>query len=160
MLVKIEVTNSETRPRPLQLGFMLSGRAKNEGPENYAWSVPSVPTELLAMHKNEGLRQTIDASLAADARCFATEDGNGYAVQGVWPAPSLWERERVPTWNVMVEAGETKTFHLLACYDAERAIAEAMWQQWHGRQDDVFAQARARLGRVVAGGFYARQPAL
>ncbi len=126
VVVKVTITNQHAKARRMSLGFMCSGRAANQGKDGYAWAVPSIPTDVFSFTKSEGLKQTVTDVGIADARCFINEYGNAHAVHACWPSPNKWDRQRIPTWERDMAAGETFTVHLLLTFHEKKEQAVAI----------------------------------
>ena len=143
-LVQVTVTNTRSERRSLSLGFLCSGRAMNTGSEGYAWSVPSIPTDVWSFTKNAGLAQTVTDAEIPDARCMSNDTQNAHTVQSVRPTPTRWSRERVPTWEIDLAPAQSFTVTLFASFDAERDTAIRITREWQGQERAVFSQARSR----------------
>ncbi len=144
VLVRVTVTNDHAETRKLSIGFLCSGRAASSGKEGYAWAVPSIPTDVFNFTKSQGLRQTVSDVGITDARCLTNEQGNAHAVHACWPAPTRWERQRIPTWETEVAPGGSFTLQLLVTFHSDRAEAQAIARRWYLQQERAFAEARAR----------------
>jgi len=144
VLVRVKITNTLDRGRKLKLGFLCSGRSVNTGNEGYAWAVPTIPTDVSSFTQTKGLGQTVTATDIPDSRCFTNDQANGHCVHSVWPAPSRWERERIPVWETEVRPGKSFVVHLLCSFHAERAQAEQIARQWYRQDEKLFVAARGR----------------
>ena len=142
--VQVTITNTKSSLRSLKVGFLCSGRAMNSGPEGYAWAVPSIPTDVFSFTKTDGLAQTVSEIGIPGAICISNEGSTAHAVHAAWPAPDRWERERIPTWDLKIAAGESVTITLLASFHAEKEEAIRIAREWMGRDGEVFALARRR----------------
>jgi hypothetical protein len=144
VLVQLKITNAAGRARKLKIGLICSGRSVNTGNEGYAWAVPTIPTDVSSFTRTRGLGQTVTATEIPDSRCFTNDQGNGHCVHAVWPAPSRWERERIPVWETEVRPGKSLVVNLLCSFHAERAQAEQIAGQWRLQDGKLFVAARAR----------------
>ena len=142
-LVTIDITNTASARRRLDLAFLLSARARNTGVEDYNWSVPSIPTDVFNFRNTRHLQQTAFDPGVPGALGLTNEDGNAHSVQGAWPAPDDWRNERTPHWNRSVGAGKTFRVSLLFSFSADRDEARAIARTWWTRDDDAFTAQRA-----------------
>ncbi len=153
VVVELTVTNHDANPRELALGLLLSGRSRNTGKEGYAWAVPTVPTDVFSFTKNEGLAQSVSRSSVGDGLSIANDVANAFTTQCVWPAADAWSQERIPQWKRTLKSGESFTVTLLCTFHTEKAQAEAIAKQWHGKADDIFTGARRRWETLWACAF-------
>lgn len=153
VLVQVKVTNAQSLVRSLKIGFVCSGRSVNTGNEGYAWAVPSIPTDVFSFTRESGLRQSVTAISLPDSRCFTNEAGNAQCVHSFWPAPSRWERERIPVWETEVESGKCFVMNLLCTFHVERATAEGIARQWYRQEERLWAAARARYEELWKAAF-------
>ncbi len=144
VVVRVTVTNTSDQSRPLALGFLCSGRSVNTGKEGYAWSVPSIPTDVFSFTKTAGLGQSVTMTDIPNARCLTNDVGNGHAVTAVAPAPALWGQERVPTWEVTLAPAKSLTVTLFSSFHEDRGTALEIAREWHGKTDAIFAASRER----------------
>ena len=142
VVVRLKVRNKAGAPRSLRLGFLLSGRAKNDGAAGYAWSVPSIPTDVWSLTVESGLTQTVEPVLDGAGVCLGNEAGNAFSVQAFQPAPDTWERERVPTWSRSVKAGESFEISFLCTYHKDKQAALGLASQWLGREQEALLATR------------------
>ena len=154
--VQVTVTNTLTHPRHLSLGFLCSGRSMNTGKQGYVWSVPCIPTDVFSFTKVEGLRQTVTEPDMPAARCLSNDAGNGHNVNVVSPAPTRWDRERIPTWETTLAPGERFTVTLLATFHADRAVALGIAKEWQQNPGTIFALSRARWEELWTAAFTPR----
>jgi hypothetical protein len=92
IVVRWKVKNKTSRPRPLNFSFLFSGRARNTGNEDYAWSVPGVPTDVFNMRVLKGLGVGMFSSKWKGALGFSSTEEDACSLQQV-----------VSTANVRVE---------------------------------------------------------
>ncbi len=119
--VRLAVTNRTDQPRVLDLGFILSGRARNTGAEGYAWSVPTIPTSVFSFTSNEGLAQTIEVTAAGDTVMFTNDAGNAFTSFQFSPKPTAWTQGQKPTWTVPVEPGKSFVLVMTAAFTTSQA---------------------------------------
>lgn len=153
VVVRLAIKNSHYQPRRLRLGFLLSGRAVNNGGAGYSWRVPSIPTDVWSLNIDKGLKQSAHAALGGAGVCLENEAGNAFSVQGCHPAPDAWERERVPTWSREMKPNETFTVTLLFTFHPQRDEAERIAAQWQGRTDEALASAKRRWEKIWQAAF-------
>lgn len=144
-IVRVRVENRHGASRRLRLGFLLSGRAMNQGASGYAWAVPAIPTDVSSFTSHVGLGQSARRALDGAGVCLANEAGNAYSVQACRPAPDRWNTERSPAWERELKAGEAFEVSLLFTFHSSREAAEAIAAQWQGREDAAFEASRRRL---------------
>jgi hypothetical protein len=143
-VVRVRVENRHGASRRLRLGFLLSGRAMNQGANGYAWAVPAIPTDVSSFTSHVGLGQSTRRALDGAGVCLANEAGNAYSVQGCRPAPDRWNTERSPAWERDLKAGEAFEVSLLFTFHSSREPAEQIAKQWYGREDAAFEASRRR----------------
>ena len=143
-VVRVRVENRHGAPRRLRLGFLLSGRAMNQGADGYSWRVPAIPTEPGSMMIQDGLKQTVQRALDGAGVLLTNEAGNAFSVQGCRPAPDRWNTERSPAWERDLKAGEVFEVSLLFTFHSDREQAGQIARQWYGREDEAFAAGRRR----------------
>jgi hypothetical protein len=153
VVVRLAIKNSHYQPRRLRLGFLLSGRAVNNGGAGYSWRVPSIPTDVWSLNIDKGLKQSAHAALGGAGVCLENEAGNAFSIQGCHPAPDAWERERVPTWSREMKPNETFTVTLLFTFHPQRDEAERIAAQWQGRTDEALASAKRRWEKIWQAAF-------
>jgi len=144
VLVRVRVENRHGTTRQLRLGFLFSGRAMNQGANGYAWSVPTIPTDVSSFTSHVGLGQTVRRVLDGAGVCLANEANNAFSIQCCQPAPDRWNTERSPGWEREVKAGEAFEVSLLFTFHSDREQAAQIAKQWHGREDEVFTASRRR----------------
>lgn len=143
-VVSLSVLNTQPGSRSLSLGLLLSGRAMNTGDQGYAWSVPSIPTDVASFIKTEGLRQdVVDTDI--ENTCLIQNDGaTAYAANTFDVAPSLWKNQREPIWNKTVGSGKSWNLTMLVTYSDERTKCESLCKKWRTRMKEVAPLARKR----------------
>src|SRR5690606_15291347 len=87
---------------------------------------------------------------------MANEAHNAHGIHAVWPAPSRWDRERVPTWEAELAPGESLTISLFATFHADKDKALAISKRWKGQSGRVFSEARARWENLWCAAFTPR----
>ena len=122
-VVRVRVENRHGAPRRLRLGFLLSGRAMNQGADGYSWRVPAIPTEPGSLMIHDGLQQTVQRALDGAGVLLTNEAGNAFSVQGCRPAPDRWNTERSPSWERDLKAGEVFEVSLLFTFHSDREQA-------------------------------------
>jgi hypothetical protein len=142
-IVELTVRNTAGHARPLDLGFTLSGRARNTGTGGYNWSVPSIPTDMFSFRQEAGLAATVTLARVPGGICITNDTANAHSVQCAWPEPHAWPHPRQPHWHATLAPGATFTVTLLLVWHAERDTTEQVAAHWYGRAEAAFAAARA-----------------
>jgi len=102
LVQRITLTNQSGEARPLDLGFRLSGRCVNRGPEPWFWGIPKVELSVDALHGHSGLNPNkcpidINGQLFQERQVDSAEPGTPMAFAGqacnaqvLSPAPDHW----------------------------------------------------------------------
>lgn len=136
-VLSLNVRNSKPVSRKLSLGLLLSGRAMNTGTEGYAWSVPSIPTDVASFIKTEGLRQDVLACDLENTCLIQNDGGTAFSANTFDVTPSSWKDKRAPFWTIVIGEGKSWDLNMLVTYSDDRRKCESMSRKWHMRMAEV-----------------------
>jgi hypothetical protein len=144
VVVSLTVLNTSKATNSLTLEFLLSGRAMNSGGEGYAWSVPSIPTDVFSFKINDGLNQEVLSNTNEGNCLIQNENANAYTSVHFNKVPTKWTNSRRPMWKAKVEGQKSFTINILFTYGANRSTVEELDAKWKTRMDEVAGLTKQR----------------
>lgn len=144
VVVSLTVHNTSKAARELSLEFLLSGRAMNTGGEGYAWSVPSIPTDVFSFKINEGLNQEVIKNTTEGNCLMQNDNATAYTSVNFNKVPTKWTNSRRPMWKAKVEGQKSFTINILFTYGANRSTVEELDAKWKTRTNEVTGLTKQR----------------
>ena len=143
VIVRWAVRNTSKTRRKLSFGLLLSGRGRNSGGKDYAWSVPEVPTDVLQMRARIGLRTELSAGRMPGAILFQSKDEAACSLQLASPAARVAVADGRVSWSLTLAPGAEWQGELFCAYGSTVREVNALASKWSGRTDEAFAATRA-----------------
>jgi hypothetical protein len=144
VVVSLTVLNTSKATNSLTLEFLLSGRAMNTGGEGYAWSVPSIPTDVFSFKINDGLNQEVLSNTNEGNCLIQNENANAYTSVSFNKVPTKWTNSRRPMWNAKIEGQKSFTINILFTYGIKRSAVENLDAKWKTRMGEVAELTKRR----------------
>jgi len=169
LVQRITLTNQSGEARPLDLGFRLSGRCVNRGPEPWFWGIPKVELSVDALHGHSGLNPNkcpidINGQLFQERQVDSAEPGTPMAFAGqacnaqvLSPAPDHWAPNGDAQYRRTIEPGESFSIDFALTLERTSAASETA-QALLADVPSVFSAAENQWRRLWRSAFSEEGP--
>lgn len=174
LIQRTQIINTSNKTQELKIGFRLSGRSVNRGPEPWFWGIPKVEVTVDNLHGHSGLNPHIKP-IGDHGRLFQEREapraepgsrlayaGKAFNAQVLAPAPDDWSHSGDAQYTRSLDAGESFTLDFaLALETTDKAIETAQTllndpstvfaaaeAQWRGLWSSAFSQEGSIGGRL------------
>lgn len=174
LVQRMDFTNTHGSARELRIGFRLSGRSVNRGPEPWFWGIPKVEITVDNLHGHSGLMPAVRpigncgrlfqerATDGAEPGTPLSFAGQAFNAQVLHPAPDHWAANGDAQYRLSLAPGETFTLDFaLALEPGETAadtaldllkdtaaVFSAAETEWRGLWRSVFREEGPIGGRL------------